>query len=603
MTHAFYKTIKGRFLIITATIMLIIGIGTSTFALALFSKNLRSNQIHSLETSLQLLGNTIDTNIADILLLSQWSSTNNSMVDFVMTDKSQPSYNAITSNSFEALNQACLRSKAAQYIQRVIVANKDRSDHLQITSTQLSTAKDVVGIIQELPYYSELIEDSDYKFQVGLQTDPFLRRETNMLPVIHPVYHPYENRVVGFSYIQIAFELFTDPLCDYAKQEGSPVYLTLADTTYKITGNNVKKIPSDAKSKKSSYNDQLSGSVKVYTVSSDNASKLFVSLPLETADCSISIPVSNVFFNQSFGSYLIILLFILLIALIIGILMYFSLNRTVTRPIAQIQTRIDAVAHEDFEPDHTIEWDNELGDIGKNVNQLATDIQQLMDQKINFEKQKKDYEYQVLQSQISPHFLYNTLNSIKWMATIQNAPGIAEMTTALAHLLKYISKGTSTIVSLDTEITLLNDYYTIQKYRYGGAINMIYDIEDPGLKDIQILRFTLQPIVENAIFHGIEPKGKNGTITIHIFHFNSNQVKIEITDDGIGMDDETIRQIFADETSEKSHFFRQIGIGSVNKRIKYNFGMEYGLSIQSVPGEYTTMTILLPEIYQLTKGE
>lgn len=227
---------------------------------------------------------------------------------------------------------------------------------------------------------------------------------------------------------------------------------------------------------------------------------------------------------------------------------------------------------------------------------MGTDIQTLMEQKIDFEKQKKDYEYQVLQSQINPHFLYNTLNSIKWMATIQHAPGIAEMTTSLAHLLKSIAKGTTTIVSLQDEIHLLDDYFTIQKYRYGGAITLDYEIEDPSLLQIQILRFTLQPIVENAIFHGIEPKGRAGKIQIHIFR-SPCAVQIDVTDDGVGMDAETIQQVLTEETSGKSQFFRQIGIASVNRRIQYNFGEQYGLSITSEPGKFTTMTILLPELH------
>ena len=233
---------------------------------------------------------------------------------------------------------------------------------------------------------------------------------------------------------------------------------------------------------------------------------------------------------------------------------------------------------------------------------MGTDIQTLMEQKISFEKQKKDYEYQVLQSQINPHFLYNTLNSIKWMATIQHAPGIAEMTTSLAHLLKSIAKGTTTIVSLKDEIQLLDDYFTIQKYRYGGAITLTYDIEDPALTNIQILRFTLQPIVENAIFHGIEPKGLAGQIQIHIFRRETSIIQIDVTDDGIGMDRETIQQVLSKETTEKSQFFRQIGIASVNRRIQYNFGEQYGLSITSEPGNFTTMTILLPELYLQEKG-
>ena len=227
---------------------------------------------------------------------------------------------------------------------------------------------------------------------------------------------------------------------------------------------------------------------------------------------------------------------------------------------------------------------------------MGTDIQTLMEQKIDFEKQKKDYEYQVLQSQINPHFLYNTLNSIKWMATIQHAPGIAEMTTSLAHLLKSIAKGTTTIVSLQDEIHLLDDYFTIQKYRYGGAITLDYEIEDPSLLSDSDFALHSAANCRKCHFHGIEPKGRAGKIQIHIFR-SPCAVQIDVTDDGVGMDAETIQQVLTEETSGKSQFFRQIGIASVNRRIQYNFGEQYGLSITSEPGKFTTMTILLPELH------
>lgn len=261
--------------------------------------------------------------------------------------------------------------------------------------------------------------------------------------------------------------------------------------------------------------------------------------------------------------------------------------------MASLNSRLSRIAQGDFTRDDTIEWENELGDIGRSINKLSADIQDLMNKRIEDEKQKKDYEYKMLQSQINPHFLYNTLNSIKWMATIQNAPGIAEMVTSLSRLLKSIAKGTSTIVTIQDEFQLLNDYFLIQKYRYGGAIRLEYRIDDEELVNNQILRFTLQPIVENAIFHGIEPKGCEGLITLHLYRKDGGLVCIDITDNGIGMTPDLIDKILSEDEPDKSHFFRDVGISSVHKRLQYTFGESCGLSIRSVPGDYTTMTITL----------
>ena len=135
------------------------------------------------------------------------------------------------------------------------------------------------------------------------------------------------------------------------------------------------------------------------------------------------------------------------------------------------------ISNGNFSYEAAIEWNNEFGEIGKGINSLSTNVVQLMEHRIAVEKQQKELEYQVLQNQVNPHFLYNTLNSIKWMATIQNATGIAEMTTALSRLLKSISKGTRQVIPIREELELLKNYILIQQYRYGGIITVTYKIE------------------------------------------------------------------------------------------------------------------------------
>lgn len=590
MKRSFFKSVKGQLLLITTAIMLLIGIGTSILGYVMFSKNLKNNQVHAAQGNLQFLKSEIDTHISDIMDLSMRSRTNSNIMSFITTSPEAPSYNTITNHASQWFKEEYLSNSASAYIDRIVVANTNRSDFLQITPTVYSTGKSMIDIITGLPYYDTLINSPDYTFDIGVQTDPFLRTKMPMLPVIRPIYSAYDSSIIGFSYIQISFKLFTETLQDYARQEDTVVYLTLGNALYEISG---KEVVSASSIEPGFFKDHAK---QVQSLTVNGRKHAFVTAPLISDNCYLSIPIASQPFYDHLKNYLVMLFLIFCAILVVGFLLLLSLNRTVTAPVRHLQEKIQAVSGEDFHPDPSIEWENEFGDIGRALNQMGTDIQTLMEQKIDFEKQKKDYEYQVLQSQINPHFLYNTLNSIKWMATIQHAPGIAEMTTSLAHLLKSIAKGTTTIVSLQDEIHLLDDYFTIQKYRYGGAITLDYEIEDPSLLQIQILRFTLQPIVENAIFHGIEPKGRAGKIQIHIFR-SPRAVQIDVTDDGVGMDAETIQQVLTEETSGKSQFFRQIGIASVNRRIQYNFGEQYGLSITSEPGKFTTMTILLPELH------
>ena len=208
-----------------------------------------------------------------------------------------------------------------------------------------------------------------------------------------------------------------------------------------------------------------------------------------------------------------------------------------------------------------------------------------MEKRIDDEKEKKDLEYQILQSQINPHFLYNTLNSINWMATIQGSPGIAEMTTALARLLRQVSKGSSSMITLEEELALVKDYFLIQQYRYGGGITIEYEIESQELYQCLIHRFSLQPIVENALFHGIEPKGSTGKILVKAWTDTGEgkkDLRISITDNGVGMSREAIEKVLEQKPAKKSaDFFRQVGIANVNQRIRHQFGGSYGISIDS----------------------
>ena len=138
------------------------------------------------------------------------------------------------------------------------------------------------------------------------------------------------------------------------------------------------------------------------------------------------------------------------IAIIWGLsfLMQHWLEWVITRPVEALQKRIETVGSGNFAPDRTVEWNNELGDIGRGINQLAENVDSLMTRRVEDERRKQELEYRMLQNEVNPHFIYNTLNSIRWMATIQHAPGIAEMVMALSRLLKSISKSNERLVPL-----------------------------------------------------------------------------------------------------------------------------------------------------------
>jgi two-component system sensor histidine kinase YesM len=259
------------------------------------------------------------------------------------------------------------------------------------------------------------------------------------------------------------------------------------------------------------------------------------------------------------------------------------LSETLTKPIKKILLQVQKISKGDFKINREIEVGQELGIIGKEINQMAKSMDGLVKELIREEREKKNLELRMLQNQINPHFLYNTLNCIVWMATIQKAEGIKEMTKALVRLLQNISKGCDYKITLAEEFALVEDYVFIQNIRYNGKIDLQYEIEDEDLKQAGIIKFTLQPIIENAIFHGIEPKKGQGLIKIRLMKVQDT-IQIDILDNGIGMDFK----------KAKGSKLSGMGIQNVEQRIKLYYGKGYGISIQSKKEEYTKVTLIVP---------
>ena len=344
--------------------------------------------------------------------------------------------------------------------------------------------------------------------------------------------------------------------------------------------------------------DMLDDSTEVYSIAAGHDAQLMVRYPIGVHDLYLIEIIPNGPLQRQIPYLSDSLVISLLAILVLGLLLAFLLHHMITPPITALQNRITKISSGDFSFDPAIEWNNELGDIGRGINSMSASVTALMDHRLEDEKQKQDLEYRMLQNQINPHFIYNTLNSIKWMATIQHAPGIAEMVTALSRLLKSVSKSNERLVPLYEEFALLNDYFTIQQYRYGGTITLdVSYIEDEKLNHSCLIpRFTLQPLVENAIFHGIEPKGSAGEVTLRVERDTANgDVLIRLTDDGIGMTAEQAAKALQEPGPEEAAAkYRHVGMWNVHKRLQYSFGEAYGLSIESEPGVGTTVMVRLP---------
>jgi two-component system sensor histidine kinase YesM len=230
-------------------------------------------------------------------------------------------------------------------------------------------------------------------------------------------------------------------------------------------------------------------------------------------------------------------------------------------------------------------------------------ISGMLDKQTAIQMSKKQAEYLALQNQINPHFLYNTLEAIRGDALDIGMNNIAQTTEALATFFRYTITEVENLVTLEDELENVENYFIIQKYRFGEKLNMEIDTgEDGTVLQSQLPKLTLQPIIENAVFHGLECKRGEGTIRIHV-ETTKSKLLISIVDDGVGMDEEQLEYInrrlhhlelnYDNENKEKNG---GIALYNVNSRIKLLFGEEYGLYIYSNKNIGTNVRINLPII-------
>ncbi|TCL57189.1 two-component system sensor histidine kinase YesM [Kineothrix alysoides] len=594
--NKYLHTIRARILLSTVMLIVIISIIITSISYFVVSSSLQKNLIQTSETKLAFLCSSIDSNIDNVIGFIRSCRISSKIKNFA--GEKDTDSNGIKREAHDFIIDTYAANAALpSSLIRLVVIGKERSDIVQVVESPYSTIAVSADAILSLPYFNTL-HSNPGEVSTGILMDPFFTtKQVPMIPFVHTIEHPYKAEELGYIYTEMSLSVITGPIKNYLSETDSRFFFQIGDYRYEysdhmLTPSSVQFILEEDLSDISLSSDTIIQ--KVYNPESKSHS-IMITRPLGTKGWYVTECLDQTVLSKNiYRTFFLIALIILTSASIIGILLSWFLSKTVNVPVHKLQERMKRIAGGDFERDPSTEWGHELGDIGKNINDLSENVQLLMDQRIADERQKKDYEYKMLQSQINPHFIYNTLNSIKWMATIQNASGIAEMTTSLSRLLKDIAKGTTNLVTLEHEISLINDYFTIQQYRYGGTITLHYNIEDETLNSCRILKFTLQPIVENSIFHGIEPKGNAGSIEIHIYRDETGDIRIDITDDGVGMTPEVAAHLLDTEAPAESSFFKEFGISNVHKRLQYEFGDKYGLSVKSKIGEFTTISILLP---------
>ena len=283
-------------------------------------------------------------------------------------------------------------------------------------------------------------------------------------------------------------------------------------------------------------------------------------------------------------------IFISLFGIAFAILASMFISSKISQPIKRLEKQMKRVENGDFDIDLSVEGEDEVKRLSRSFNMMVIRIRQLMAQIISDQEDKRKSEFKALQAQINPHFLYNTLDSIIWMNENGNYKGVSTMVSALAKLFRVsISKGRETNTVAD-EIEHARSYLTIQKIRYKDKFDFTIDVR-PEVMEKNTVKLILQPIIENAIYHGISHIEEKGEIRITAAA-EQDKLVFRIADNGYGIKPEDLKDLL--EKEAKSTSGSGVGLKNVNGRIKLRYGDEYGVTIESELDVGTTVIIRIP---------
>lgn len=272
--------------------------------------------------------------------------------------------------------------------------------------------------------------------------------------------------------------------------------------------------------------------------------------------------------------------------------------RSITGPVKNLCEVTKQIAEGNFSTRVNLKSNDEIAILADSVNDMSGHLEELVS-KIKEDERKMRYtELRLLQEQINPHFLYNTLDTIIWLVEGNNTEKAVNMVVSLSDFFRIVLSKGKEIITIKEEEQHIRSYLEIQQVRYRDILD--YDIQiDPAIYSYEILKLTLQPLVENALYHGIKVKRGKGTIQV-IGKRSMDKIYFEVKDNGVGMDEEQLESLRKKMNKSCKETDSGFGLANVNERIRMNFGLPYGITIYSKLGEGTLVRVVIPAKH---KGE
>lgn len=394
------------------------------------------------------------------------------------------------------------------------------------------------------------------------------------------------NRPLGYLVIDIMEQALADKYNKAHLYPGGQIYLL--DRNGYVISSMPSKQPIGTKLNESYLSKVLEGKSGFFQVGGGNRADMVIYDTSEATGFKLIsvVPVGEV--TRESLSIRNLTLFIMVLGIFISYWLAYMLSINVTHPLRKLRSLMRLVENGNLDVSFVSKTKDEVGQLGQSFNTMVTQIKLLINEVYEKQLKVREAELKAVQAQFNPHFLYNALDSINWMARLHNIDEISRTVVSLGELLRFSIRKGKTFIQIGEDIQQIKNYLTIQKIRYGDKFEVVLDI-DPDIEPLYTLKLLLQPLVENAIIHGLEPKQGKGTLRI-TGRKADGRVRFIVQDDGVGFD---CGGPICGEGAMRSDN-TGLGLENLRKRLELYFGGEASLEIESVPGEGTTVQLEIP---------
>ena len=417
-------------------------------------------------------------------------------------------------------------------------------------------------------------------------------RDRNILVLGRRIYEHYsKSRVIGYTLISIEEKIFSKTVLEPVGLSDSSniMYMNLDGTVLSSWNRSIalgektdeellKKIQERLPKKTDSFSIHENGEEQLVTyIFNKNLNQLFVyTMPYHYINSEVYAMLKQI---------LVVVMFLVLLCIGIVAMVY----QGIMSPIKRMLEFCSEVSEGNLSVRIQDKHKDELSRLSGSMDHMADTIEHLMDQQKTQEKKKRELELQMLQYQLNPHFLFNTLNSLRFVAAMHKDQIVSDGIQALSSLLQNTLTNKNEYITIQEELENLENYFSILRIRYAGSFEYSFHVEEDELLSCLVPKLILQPLAENSVMHGSSDNGTVMEIQITCWRENKD-VMIELSDDGKGFE-------VTDDALAPHPERKRIGVANVNDRIQLNFGRKYGLKINSQPGKGTTCTLTLPELY------